>query len=145
MREKKPKKYKERLVKPVASLDFDSLVPAIVDGKLVVDKHQTLVLKRARRYEMITLCHVMRTDADGWVVLWDDTLGEQFMFNLNTDVAVHERLRLYDKSLRLRKVVLDQEAQDNVPVDAESDVGPLGDHERDDADELSSVVEDPTT
>ncbi len=120
MREKKEKKVKrERLLKPVASLDFDALVPAIVDGKLVVTKNQQLVLKRAD--DAITLCHVMQTRND-YVVLWDDTRGDQFIFNPKTDVGVHARLKLYDKTLRLRKVVLDQETQDDVAVDSESDV-----------------------
>lgn len=97
-KEDKPKKKHEQLRKPAASIDFDNLQLAIVDGRLVVDKSVQLVLRRARAYEMITLCRVLRTYPDGTVVLMDETIGEQFMFNLQDDIAVHTRLRIYDKS-----------------------------------------------
>jgi hypothetical protein len=96
-KEKKPVK-REQVKKPVATLDFYALAPAIVDGRLIVDRGVQLVLRRARKYEMITLCRLLRTQPDGTVVLQDETIGEQFLFNIHTDIAVHSRLRIYDKS-----------------------------------------------
>ena len=103
--DKKPKKKHETLRKPVATIDFSALAPAIVENKLVVDKSVQLVLARERKYEMITLCRVLRTYNDGTVVLQDETIGELFLFNLNTDTRVHERLRVYDKSKTKRASV----------------------------------------
>lgn len=113
-KEKKPKTKRDQLRKPSASLDFYALPPAIIEGQLVVDKNVQLVLRRARKYEMITLVRVLRTQSDGTVTLQDDTVGDQFMFNLQTDIAVHSRLRVYDKTKTkrlIRDVPLSPEAQ----------------------------------
>lgn len=145
MKEAKPKKApKDKLRTPAKSLNFAALEPAIVDGTLVVTKDQTLVLKRARDYEMITLCRVVRTYPDGDVALWDETMGQWFIFNLTRDPKMVDHLRVYDKS-RVGKVVFAQEASDDVPVDTESHVGTLLDDEGSDSDEFAVGVEDPTT
>lgn len=104
---------REIMRKPVAALDFYALPPAIIEGQLIVEKNVQLVLRRARKYEMITLCRVLRTQSDGTVVLQDETVGDQFMFNLHTDIAVHSRLRIYDKT-KTRRV------QKDVPLSPEA-------------------------
>lgn len=139
-KEKKQKKSTEKSLKPSSTLDYDALELAIVDGKLEPGNRQ-LVLKRDRTYDMITFVRVSQVYPNGDVSLLDDTLGEMFSFNLHTDIRVHDRLRVYDKS-KVRKAVLGQKVEDDVSVDCESDPGATLDDPGRDSDELAVVVED---
>jgi hypothetical protein len=144
--EKKKKQFKERLQKPPAALNFDALAPAIVDGKLVTAPKQQLVLRRPlRKYDItITLVHVVSLDNDGYVVLWDETLGQKFMFNLTTDAVMSDHLKIYDRS-KVGKPVFHKEVKDNVPMDGETEVGSGLHDEGSDADESTITIEDAAT
>lgn len=87
----------------VDKIDFDALDFAIVDGKLV-SPDATLVLKRAWRTDksnIVSMCYVARV-AGNLVVLQDETMGQEFSFDLVRDVGIHPYLRIFDKN-RTRK------------------------------------------
>ena len=104
LRKDKPKKpkFKEKQDKPSTTIDsvFDILLPAIVDRQLVSTEQSTkLVFKRADGVDSIyTFAYVMKAEVNGDVTLYDETLQQRFIFNLNTDVRMAERLKVYDKN-----------------------------------------------
>lgn len=115
MKEKKDKKpkYSEKTRKPVNHLDFNALDLAIVDGVLCQDK--LLVLNRAWRTttdDRFTLCTVLRVDGSS-VTLSDETLGQEFSFDLVKDTGIYQLLRIYDKT-KIRKVSKLEKIQNTV-------------------------------
>ena len=103
MRKDKPKKkIKEQHDRPSSSIDFDAMSPAIVDGQLVsIEQSTRLVFKRADGVDSIyTFAYVMKAEANGDVTLYDETLQQRFLFNLNRDVRIVEHLKIYDKNAK---------------------------------------------
>lgn len=112
MKDKKEKKFKshDRVVKPSKNLDFCSLLPAIVDGKLVIT-NELLVLNRSWRKtsdDRITFCKLLRVKGDD-VTLSDETLGQEFTFSLLKDTSVHDLLRIYSKPQKRSNEPMTQE------------------------------------
>lgn len=105
MKEKKEKKRPaDKSKKPVNHLDFDALELAIVDCKLVT-RDRMLVLNRLWRTtvdDKITLCTVLRVSGND-IALYDETLGQEFLFDIVKDVSIYPLLRIYDKT-KIRKV-----------------------------------------
>lgn len=107
VKEKKDKEKKrpiDRSKKPVNHLDFEALELAIVDGQLVT-RDRLLVLNRAWRTtidDKITLCTVLYVNGNS-VMLYDETLEQQFSFDIYKDVAIYPLLRIYDKT-KIKKV-----------------------------------------
>lgn len=98
---KKPK-FKEQHDRPSSSIDFDALLPAIVDRQLVVTEQSIkLVFKRADGVDdMFNFAYIVRADPNGDVVIQDETLQQRFIFNLKTDVKMSEHLKIYDKNTK---------------------------------------------
>ena|ERR1044072_440080 len=113
------KKPRERR-KKARKVDFDQLLPAIVDGKFIAKKGDEIALRRPRSADqvLVTVCTVMKVEDDGWVNLWDETLGQCFGFNVNTDVTIHGALKLLDGN-----VIPTEKVKDGVTMDEPSGVG----------------------
>jgi len=111
------------------------MLPAIIDRQLVSTEQSTkLVFKRADGVDSIhTFAYVMKAEANGDVVLYDETLQQRFIFNLNTDIKMSERLRIYDKNAKKKP----QSPELSEHVLEENNVELVGD--------VGSQVDDPAT
>lgn len=102
-KEKKPKRF-DKPRKPINHLDFDALDLAIVNKKLVATD-KMLVLNRNWRTttdDRMCLCTVLRID-ENFVTLNDETLGQEFAFDIVKDASIYPLLRIYDKT-KIRKI-----------------------------------------
>lgn len=95
MSKNKDKKQPKTKTKQVKLETFNNLEPAIVDGKLL--PCEKLAFRRGRNYELITIVSVKQVNDDGGVTLWDETLEQCFLFNINTDTRMHDRLKIFSK------------------------------------------------
>lgn len=109
MKDKKEKKVVVKNNKPSSTADFDAMAPVIVDGKLVViDPKIKLVFWRRRSDgDIYSFAYIEKTYPDGTVTLWDDTLEQRFLFNLNTDIKMVDHLRVYDKNAKKKAITDD--------------------------------------
>lgn len=128
--EKPPREARVKKVK----VDLNKLPDAIVDGRLVVPVGGNVVFQRTlNQRTAIHEGHVFSVDVDGSVMVWDQTRGQFFGFNINQQLPVMKAASEAD-------VVSSQEGLNVVAVDKECGVGrPL--HEGTDPDKSTLVVE----
>ena len=70
--------------KPGKNIDVDALPDAIINGFFVATQNDVLILSRPRYSgPMLSYCTAMRINDDGTTFLYDDSLKQEFMFNLN--------------------------------------------------------------
>lgn len=100
-KDKKPK-FKEKFDKPSSTMDFDALLPVIVDGQMVVTEKSTKLVFMRKRFDgdVYSFAHIHAIGPDRYVTIWDDTIGHRFIFNLNTDTKMSDHLRVYDKNAK---------------------------------------------
>lgn len=77
-------KYHEVLRKPPNEKKFEELSDAVSDGKALFVKGDILVMRRDHRPDkQVGICSVLSMFDDGDVILYDESHGQRFIFNLS--------------------------------------------------------------
>ena len=80
------KKKAEKVIHktPKVKFDFSSGEDVIIDGKLVLQKNDKVVVQRERLGKIqVTICIFKSLEPNGDVTLWDETVSQFYCFNLN--------------------------------------------------------------
>lgn len=139
--------------KPPKDKVVDTLPDAIVNGALMFEVGDTVILRRDHRPDrIIGVCEVLRIDLEKETVsLYDDTLGQWFVFEINNPPTL--KLPYYGKKpvngssiFERNSVEADagglQEVDDDVTVDEEGLVGTSHADEAEESDEVPVLVEE---
>jgi hypothetical protein len=101
---KKKKPVRERRNKVSRRVEMEKLPFAIVDGKLDAGLDDVLILHRAWRGPNTPLAYarIISIGENGYIVLHDETLGQQFPFQLGTKTAeqLTPHLRIFRRAPR---------------------------------------------
>ena len=148
-KKKQPNLFKR---KPPKDKVVDTLPDAIVDGALMFEVGDSVILRRDHRPDrIIGVCEVLRIDLEkGTVSLYDDTLGQWFIFEINNPPTL--KLPYYgNKPVNGSSVLVEvdplglEEVDDDIPVDEEGLVGTSHADEAEEPDEVPALIEEPTS